>query len=360
MRLQNKILIILSTVWLIFLCASFVGARHFLMKSFYNLEENHIEENISRVNFALSQLQGLLSTFTLDWGHWNDAYDYVNGDNPAFVANNVETLALNNYHVGLLMYFNKKGELLVGLAIDGKSKQIMPYPKGLEKYIYPRSPLEVHSDPLKVTSGLVLMPYGIMLVAAVGTSSNDSSKPINGTLITGRFFSKEVVHQLAEITNIKLSLIYLDTVKKSKKLGNIFDKLITSSNNYYISLSNDRNAEAYILLHDIFNQPIGIIQLTLDRDIMKTGSTAIKYYLWLFLFTGVVLSLILLYLIHILVLKRLAYLNSRIQHISKKGDYTQRVKLLENDEITWLADQFNELMRNIESSDNILRVRIKN
>lgn len=359
MRLQNKIFIILGSVWLIFLCASYLGAHYFLLKSFNDLEARHIDEDISRVNFALTQQQGILNTFTLDWGHWNDAYDYVNGNNPAFVANNIETLALINYHVGLLMYFNKKGELLLGLALDDKNKMIIPYPKGLEKYVYPGGPLEVHSDPLNVLSGLVNTSSGILFIASVGVSANDIEKPINGTLITGRLLSQDVIKKIAEITNINLALIHLTQVKNSEKLNKIYNKLITSSNNQYITYPSEKYADAYVLLHDISNQPIGIIKLTLPRDIVKSGSIAIKYYLYLFLITGFILSLILLYLINILILKRLAYLNSRIQDISLKEDYTQRIKLYENDELTWLANQFNELMRSIEIANNKLKEKVQ-
>lgn len=359
MRLQKKMLIVLGSAWLVFMGVSYLGAQHFLMKSFDKLERIKINENISRVHYAINQVFSILDAFTLDWAHWNDAYNYVAGTNTNFVADNIETQALANYHLGLLMYFNKKGQLLVGLALNPVNKKILPYPSGLEKYIYPSSMLVIHSDPERVTHGFASLPSGIMLISAAGVSANEAYKPINGTLITGRYLSDMEIKKLSEITNIQLSLANKNDISSSKILEKIYNKLIVSSDDCYIDLSDAHNAYAYIMLRDILNQPIGMVKLTLPRDIVKIGSGAIAYYLAVFIISGILFAALILYLTNIIMLKRLSYLNKSIQKITHQGDYSQRIEVLEDDELAVLAKQFNELMHSIEKADYKLKEKIK-
>lgn len=359
MQLKNKVLITLGCVWVIFLGISYIGARYFLMKGFLELEYMRINENISRVNSAMNQTVNVLDTFALDWGHWNDAYDYAAGGHPDFVANNIETQALANYHLDFFMYLNKQGQILVGLGINSNKKTILPYQQGLEKYIYPNSPFEIHTNPQIATHGMALLPSGIMLISSVGISSNDNENHMDGTLIAGRYLTGDEVKKLSQITNIPLSIYTFNDIKNNTLLKEIFSQLITSNNNQYIDRHDKKLAYAYILLHDIFNQPIGFVKIVLSRDVIKIGSEAIGYYLVIFLLTGIILAFVLLHLMNILILKRVDYLNKRMQHISAKSDYSERVNINKHDELSSLANQFNILMDTIEKSETELKEKIE-
>lgn len=350
MRLNNKVILTLGIVWIIFLGISYLGAHEFLMTGFLKLEKEQVSKNLVRVHQSINQISYALGTFTSDWGYWNDAYNYVDGKNPQFVKNNIDINALANSNINLLLYLNKQGQILIGLAVDLKNKKQIAYPKGLEKYIYPGSPLEIHPTPVKNIRGLIALESGIMLVAAAGTASTDSSKPINGSIITGRVFSKEVLKTIAENTSLELNLYFPADIQKNKTLATSFDNAIKNQSDYDIAILDDKIVYGYTVLRDINHQPIGLIRVTMPRGIFITGTETINYYLAIYIVSGIIFAVIIGYLLRILVLKRLGFLNHQIQDIVAHQDYSRRIPISHHDELTLVAKQFNKMMEMIQDS----------
>src|SRR5687768_16349811 len=112
MKLRNKILIGIGLAWILFLLITYAGSRYFLIRSFLELEQDRANGDLSRVDQALDQVNNSLFTFTSDWAHWNDYYEYTKGTNPAFIPNNLNMTAFLNSTINLLTYWDKQGKLL--------------------------------------------------------------------------------------------------------------------------------------------------------------------------------------------------------------------------------------------------------
>jgi sensor domain CHASE-containing protein len=358
MRLSNKVLLTLSIIWGVFLGVSYLTAEHFLLNSFLRLENVQINTNIVRVKKALDQIIYALSTFTVDWSHWNDAYDYIEGKNPQFVPNNMDIIAFANSNINLMMYLNKKGDILFGLGVDLEHKKQVAFPAGLDKYIYPGSILEHEVDFTHSKKGLISLPSGMMLIAASGTSYTDLSKPINGTFIAGRFFSSKLLQKLSDATSLTLTLYFPKDIESDKKIKEIYEDALHNINHNNILLYK-KYAKSYTVLFDIYNQPIGMIGITIPRDIYSIGVAAIHFYLGIFFISGILLAGILWFLLRSLVLNRLEYLNQKIKEINSKKDYTKHIEIKENDEISSVSKQFNNLMDTINESHEELQKQVK-
>ncbi len=146
MKLRNKILIAISLAWIVFLLLTYAGSKYFLIRSFLELEHSRTDNDLSRVDQALDQINYSLYTYTSDWSHWNDLYDYMQGKNPAFVPNNLNMTAFLNSTINLVTYWDKQGKLVVGSAIDTDNGKLTSYPVGLEQYLYPNSLLLSRND----------------------------------------------------------------------------------------------------------------------------------------------------------------------------------------------------------------------
>ncbi|MBV8803237.1 MAG: hypothetical protein JO131_09825, partial [Gammaproteobacteria bacterium] len=359
MRLNNKVLITLGVIWGIFLSISYFAAQHYLLNSFLVLEKNQINTNINRVKQALDQTLYSLGTFTIDWAHWNDAYDYIEGTNPQFVPNNLDYTALTNSNINVILYLNKEGDIKVGTALEDQKKIQTSFPPGLDRYVYPGSILENHTSVNSNLRGLVLLPNAIMLIASAAISYTDLSKPWNGTLITGRYLSKKLLQKLADATSLSLTLYMPKNIINNKTMNDIYKSAIATENGQYISIQNDHTAFGYGILYDIFHQPIGMIRVTLHRAIYETGKEAIHFYLGIFVISGILFSIIVWLLLRILVLKRLEFLNKAIRDIAGKKDYKRQIEMKEKDELTSLATQFNDLMHTINVSHDQLKRQVR-
>jgi sensor domain CHASE-containing protein len=359
MRLNNKVLLTLGVTWVIFFAISYVAAEQYLLKSFLEVERSQIKTNINRVKQALDQVSYALSTFTVDWAHWNDAYEYIEGANPQFVPNNVDYATLINSNINILIYMNIRGEILLGVPFDIEARKQIAFPIGLDKYIYPGSLLEQQRDMHTSTRGLIALPGGLMLIAAAGTSYTDLSKPINGTTIAARFFSKQLLQKLADAVSLSLMLYTVNNIDKDITLVTIFQNTQNSIDGEYIVLRNDKVAYGYTVLYDILKKPIGMLRVTVPRVIYATGKQAIHFYLGVYLVAGIILSVIIWFLLRLLILKRVEYLNRQIKEISGKKDYQRHIKVEKNDELSSLARQFNLLMETIYVSHEQLRQQVQ-
>src|SRR5690606_18717308 len=143
--------------------------------------------------------------------------------------------------------------------------------------------------------------------------------------IFGRNLDKELVEQIEETTKVNIKLFLEDTINQSPQLSKFF-KLVstTKSGHYSIPISNNL-LEGYTVIKDIYEKPIGMFRMTTPRAIYLTGLQAINYYLTSFLILGIIFSLLMIWLLRKVIIKRLERLDREVADISEKNAIQQRV-----------------------------------
>jgi len=258
-----------------------------------------------------------------------------------------------------MIYLNNKGNVLIAIAADLKHKQYAALPQGIDQYIYPGCNLEHHAAIASANKGLMLLPSGIMLAASSGVSYTDLSEPINGTLITGRFLSPDLLSRISQNTNLDLTLFLPNKIHLQPLLNDVFETAIRNKEKQITRIANNDIGYGYLLLFDLNNQPIGMMQVKNQREIFKTGVETIHYYLGIYLLSGIAVVVVIWLLLRLLVLQRLEYLNKEIKTISEEQNYSKRINVTKNDELSSVAKQFNEMMATIQSSHKQLENQVK-
>ncbi len=358
MKLRNKILIALSLAWLIFLGLTYVGSKYFLLRSFLQLEHTRADQDLGRVDQALDQINYALYTYTSDWSHWNDLYDFMQGKQPEFVPANLNMTAFVNSHVNLISYWDKEGKLVVGTSIDTDNQKFIPFPPGLEDYIYPKSLLLDRSNPDKDLRGYVLTSRGILLVAASAVTDGDKLLPPLGASIFGRDLDQNLVDKISETTKVKLKLFLRDEINKSEKLQSIF-KSISGEKPHFSEPIENNLLQGYTLIKDINEKPIGMFRMETQRGIYNTGLQAINYYLASFIALGILFSLLMLWLLRVLIIKRLEKLDNKVAYISSKKAIKERVEVTGSDELSSVSTKINQMLDTIQTSQELLENRVE-
>lgn len=357
MKLRNKILIAIGFAWLIFFGLTYFGSRYFLIQSFLNLEQERANQDLARVDQALDQVNYALYTFTSDWSHWNDLYDYLKGNKPEFVPDNLNMTAFVNSNINLISYWDKDDKLVVGTVIDTDNQKMVAFPAGLEKYIYPGGILLDHKDVNKDIRGYVSLPSGIMLIASSALTDGDKILPPLGISIFGRNLDENLVKKIAETTKVNVKLFLPNEINQSPTLQKYFNK-IADSGHYSIPVSNER-LEGYTLIRDVYNKPIGMFRMTTPRAIYQTGQKAVTYYLITFVILGIIFSILMLWLLRILIIKRLERLDAQVADISEKNAIHQRVDVKGTDELSSVSVEINHMLDIIQASHDQLENRVQ-
>jgi diguanylate cyclase (GGDEF)-like protein len=359
MKLRNKVLIGIGLVWIAFLALTYAGSNIFLIRSFLQLENDRADRDLGRVDQALDQFDYSLYTYTSDWSHWNDLYEYMQGKNPSFVPNNLNMTAFVNSTINLMTYWDKEGKLAVGTAIDTDKSQYMGYPKGLEQYIYPGSLLLDRKDVSKDVRGYVLTNKGVMMIAAVAITDGDKAQPPIGASIFGRLLSDKIVQKIEDTTKLSLKLYLVPDIQKNPALEKMLKIISTNKSGHFNEPINEKNLEGYSVIKDINNKPIAMFQMISPRLIYLTGVEAIHYYLISFVILGVLFSILMLWLLRILIIKRLEHLDKDVSEISEKNELSRRVDARGSDELSSVSIRINHMLTIIEAAQLKLEHRVK-
>jgi diguanylate cyclase (GGDEF)-like protein len=359
MKLRNKVLIAIGLAWILFLGFTYIGSRFFLLKSFLALEHTRADEDLSRVDQALDQVDYALSTFTSDWSHWNDLYSYMQGKNPSFIPNNLNMTAYVNSHINFMSYWDKQDKLLVGVSVDTNTQKYIPFPTGLETYLQPESALLQVDNKKKALRGFMLTGNGIMLVAADTATDGDKVLPPLGVMVNARYLDKDLIKQISKETKVALELFLPEQIAKSTPLLNdIFHRLDHEKNGHDSLPINNSFLNGFTLIRDIDNKPIGMFRMTTPRSIFLSGVRAIDYYLGMFLILGILFSILMIYLLRHLIVRRLEKLDSEVAHISEKNAIRERVDASGKDELASVASEVNHMLDIIQASHEQLENRV--
>lgn len=359
MKLRNKLLIAISLAWLLFLGLTYVGSRVFLIQSFLDLEQDRANNDLGRVDQALDQINYSLFTFTSDWSHWTDLYEFMQGKKPEFIPNNINMTAFVNSHINFLGYWDKQGKLIIGTAVNTDKAEVIAYPKGIEKYIYPGSYLLNRTDTKHDIRGYMLISTGIMLVVACGVTDGDMVEPVIGTMVTGRNLDAALVKQIAETTKVELKLFLLDEINQSADLKKYLDIISDNKTGHYSIPINDDFLEGYSVIKDVYKKPIGMFRMTTPRAIYGTGVKAISYYLVTFVVLGILFSALMLWLLRVLIVKRLERLDKEVAVIGSTGAINQRVDASGTDELSSVSVEINNMLDIIQASHDQLEQRVQ-
>jgi diguanylate cyclase (GGDEF)-like protein len=359
MKLRNKVLIGIGLAWMLFLILTYIGSNIFLLQSFLSLEKDRADRDLGRVDQALDQFDYSLYTYTSDWAHWNDLYDFMRGKNTSFVPNNINTTTFVNSTINLMTYWDKSGKLILGTAVDTKASKYIDYPLGLEQYIFPGSLLLDRKNVKKDLRGYLLTNKGIMMVAAVAITDGEKIQPPVGAAVFGRLLSDEIVKKIEDATKLSLTLYLSNQIKNDPNLIKPFEAVSESKNGHFNAPLNENTLQGYAVIKDINDNPIGMFQMTSPRLIYITGLNAIHYYLTTFVILGILVSMLMLWLLRILIIKRLERLDNDVSEISEKNELSRRVDESGNDELSSVSKRINHMMGIIEASHLKLEHRVE-
>jgi len=100
------------------------------------------------------------------------------------------------------------------------------------------------------------------------------------------------------------------------------------------------------------------MRLTIPREIYSEGKATTIYFIALLLLAGLSFGVIFLLLLDESVLSRLSYLSGRVSSIGSRRDFSDRVPMPGDDEVSQLATDVNAMLAELERSQQFLQNRL--
>lgn len=332
------------------ICATFCGlftvlyaiSQSNIQASFNLLEQQEVEEELTRGLRYLEEDNKALESTNADWSIWDDTYQFIVDRNPEYVHANVTKQSLENIHIDLLALYDTAGHFVYGQRFnaDGALEQISPeLAKRLEA-----SPLLGKTIREKKTfSGFLAVAGELWMIASGPVLPSVEEGTVRGTLIMGRRLDAEKIQKINEIIMLDLAVTKLQASGASPRIKDIAAAL-TRTGQHLIVPDGEDLIHGYALLRDVMEQPVAILSVSMPRRIHQQERITQRNNFVYLVVIGMVFGLAILILMERRIISRVTRLSLQIDHLGQHPEHSQRTDMTGNDEITALSKAINAML----------------
>lgn len=354
MTLRRKTLLLIGLVLIALLIVISLTSHLILLRSFAALEAQQVARDVMRVTDALMARLEALDNVAGDWSNWDDTYRFVEDANQDYVDSNTQNTSFRLIDANVLAVVHISGRVVIAKAVDLQTMEEMPFPQGLIEHLTPGDVLLDHPDLDSRKVGVMVLPEGILLVAARPILTSLSEGPIRGTLLFGRYLDEIEIIKLAQTTHLSVTIRQWEDASLPADFETARAKISVDSPIFVQALSSQIVA-GYTIVKDLYGDPALIIRVDTPRQIYQQGRNTLIYIMLSLFVIASVVSVSILILLEKVVLSRLVRLSADVSSINTSADLTARVRVDGADELSILGASINRMLETIARSEEELR-----
>lgn len=349
MSISKRIIIILSIFFIGTIIVTLVISNLVIQKRFLKIERQTVNTNINRVINTFSYDLSELSYLNKDWSAWDDTYEFIENSDKNYIDSNLVDSTFTNLGLNLMMFADLSGNIIYEKAFDLESEEETLISEDMYKSIFYSDFFVNNIESGSSISGIVLLPENPMLIASEPILTSNEEGPARGALIFGRYFDKAAINSLAEKTELSIDVFRLDSTDEFSEVSDILSE-INDENPFYITTLDSKNIAGYAVLEDIFSRPALLLRINMTRDIYQESTATLITFTSIIFAACILLGVLTLILLNKMFLKRLLELGNDVRHIGKEKDISKRVATKGNDEISVLANDINNMLKDLEKT----------
>jgi signal transduction histidine kinase/CheY-like chemotaxis protein/HPt (histidine-containing phosphotransfer) domain-containing protein len=326
--------------------------QHFILGEFTSLERDRANQNIKRINLALDAHLDSLASKTVDWGQWDDTYNFIESREEKYIESMLIYDTLASISLKHILYIGKNGELVVGKKVDYTNHAASDVTNEDVAEILKLSGILNLTDASSRYNGVTYVGGELLFISAVPIVDSKRESPPRGILIFTTLFDSKFVDQIAHQTRLPL-----ESFELSKGLPSEIEQLqeavsiLHKKNSTAVVPRGSETIEGYSALFDLNNNPVVLLRVRQPRDIFSQG-ISVRNYLLVSLFLTTIIALIsTLLLLNKSVLNRLAKLGKHLGDITLTHDFGRRVDVLGTDELGRLSQEINLMLSALEQAN---------
>lgn len=374
MEIRTKTILILGLTLISLIIIIGVTSQILVGGGFARVEDQAAEKDTHRALVAFADDINTLDAVAADWASRNlIRSSFTSGTGAGGTQSLLDDQTFDRLGVNYIIFTDETGAVIAGRGYDLEQHQSIPIPPALTVMVAPASPLR-DSEFLKTgTIGIVQTPSGPLLAAVRPVPQSQIDDTPIGYIIMARQLDALEVTRLSSMAQLTLDIRpyranapagEIDEVLAGPSLSGAPFLNRTGTDSFEIDAPTRRqNKDAdtmngFALIRDVYGEPALILTAEIPRDISKQGTSTTVYFLVLLLLSGIGFGIVMIILLERTVLSRLLSLSSRVSSIGAVRDFSARVTVPGNDEITDLATNVNSMLGELEKSQQHLQVRL--
>ncbi len=343
--LQRKLAVRLLQAIAVFIAGIYVILRIVITPAFEELELSRAETDLVRADRSIQNDIENLEAMTLDWGPWDDIYEYVLGRNPAFQKSNLNRASLTNLGLDMLVVYAFGSQLKWGqLLVDGEERPLAGL--GILGFdIRGSRRLTEHDNADSRTVGIVQTALGPLLISSQPILRSDDSGPVAGAVVMGQFLNESRLARLREQTEVDMSWLNLEEylANDERESSDIQTGILP------VKIS-DATITNCMVLADIFDRPLLVLSAKTPRNISGLGRQTVNAALLFLAIAGILLMFVMWSHMKGTVIHPIDRLTKHMDKIRESGDLSDKLNLQSSDEIGLLARQYDSLTTEVHDT----------
>jgi len=359
MKIITKTISILAVTIILSITLTWTISRYILLKSFEKIEIDFATENILRVEQAFLAAIRTLDKTNLDWSSWDDTYQFIQDNNSDYESSNLTESTAARLEINIMSYIRPDTSFIYSKFYDKNTDTLFDTSAELKNSIIKQIKLIRNLDEKSSSKGILILPENrLFIFAARPILTSQDAGPAQGVLLFAKEFDEKAIKSLQDKLLTDLKFFILSAKKDWEGIKDVHKKFPVG-NNIFIDNSEDEFIFTYIKLKDINNQEALIIKSTQDRKIYARGKATQRIIILNMISTALISLLVLFLLLNKAILSKLKILQKKIKEITQGTDLSQRVYFKGNDELSQLAESFDNMLDNIELINNELNKAVE-
>ena len=344
MTLNRKVQLLIGAVFIVEILILYLFLKNTLVKSFTGLERHYASRTVQDATAVLKNKINFLNDKSFDWASWDDAYNFIEDANPAFIKSNLPVHTFTGMKINIMLFIHSSGRVVYAKSYDYKTGKELAIWDSLLKALAPQSPLVRHTSTDSVISGMLVLPDGVLMLSSRPILTSEKKGPIRGTLIFGTFLDEAEIKNISETVHSPVS-IYRPSTKDISAI----------SRGITVKPMNNKTISGYSLINDVFGRPGLVLKVDMPRDIFSLGTSVVYQYVFWQILVYLLLGFLGYWIVNYLILKRTAKIFQIGEYISRSGDITPRLKIEGSDDIAQVAVRFNKMLDRLKKTQDELQ-----
>ncbi|MCX7748773.1 MAG: response regulator [Clostridia bacterium] len=358
MKLRQKTIIIIIVTLLTLIASLYIISQVILGKEFERLEEDYTQKSVQQGLGALGNRISNIETLLADWAKWDDTYAFIETGDEDYIQSNLVDNTFEELGLNAMVFIHSTGKIVYGKGFDLNTGMEEDLPEGLKERVLSQPFFNQHKSHESVKEGIVLLPKGPMIVVSRPILRSTGEGESRGSLIVGRYLDQRVIEKLKKVSRLNITIKTVNEVRNSNDYKDMVSRLWERKNEgnpIETMVVDSQNISGYALIEDVFNEPVLVMKVDLEREIYTHGKRSINFFTVALLISGIVIGLIILLLLEKTVLTRLGRLSTRVNEIGVSGDLKRRIELAGKDELALVANDVNRMLYALDQSQRELK-----
>jgi len=336
-----------TVIMFLLLGASFCICAYFALKmtvfpTFVEFEKRSVADTLARIERALASDLAGLDIMNVEYSAWDDTYEFVNGQLPEYVDDNLDPDYWHSVDLNMMAVFDAAGNRLFGWLSDPVTGATHDFDSYFTPSVDFAHPFLSHVETTVHVRGLIDTPNGVMLVVSRPVVTSENKGPVAGSLIVGQALSSDRIADISSRTTSQFTIRSLSGDALPDDIQFAKEKALVGGDSSSIDITGN-DIRGRLVLADIFGNAIAILESNATREIMDVGITTVRTATLLLAFASLFFLVAAWLFMHRLITNPLKRLTNSILEIKKTGDLSIASTINRSDEVGVLATEFADL-----------------